>query len=149
VAVGAERYEPGAGRGEIDGRATYALGVAAYDARRPPFVGTNRRGSRHIAERPGSTGCVLTAPAICRRIMKALEKVPADRWQTGEVPPGVTAEGARLRGRRVSPLPKVVLAAAGGTVGLLGWSDIRPPGPPTSALDAGAAVRQPPRRLLH
>jgi tetratricopeptide (TPR) repeat protein len=92
VAVGTPSYmspEQAAGE-EVDGRSDiYALGVVAYEmlAGQPPFVGTNRVVvSRHIAERPVP---IERVRADCPRplasaIMKALEKPPAERWQTGE-----------------------------------------------------------------
>jgi serine/threonine-protein kinase len=139
VAVGTPSYmspEQAAGE-EIDGRSDlYALGVVAYEmlAGQPPFVGTNRVVvSRHIAERPTPIDRVRPdcPRPLAAAIMKALEKQPADRWQTGdEFRHALTAErGARPRGRRgLAAAAAVVLAVAGGTVGLLGRGDGPPAG---------------------
>lgn len=92
VAVGTPSYmspEQAAGE-EIDGRSDlYALGVVAYEmlAGQPPFVGTNRVVvSRHIAERPVPIDRVRPdcPRQLAAAIMKALEKHPGERWQTGE-----------------------------------------------------------------
>jgi tetratricopeptide (TPR) repeat protein/tRNA A-37 threonylcarbamoyl transferase component Bud32 len=92
VAVGTPAYmspEQAAGE-EVDGRSDlYALGVVAYEmlAGAPPFQGPNRVVvSKHIAERPVALERVRPdAPRpLAAAIMRALEKQPADRWQTGE-----------------------------------------------------------------
>ena len=92
VAVGTPAYmspEQAAGE-EIDGRSDlYALGVVAYEmlAGAPPFQGPNRVVvSKHIAERPAPIERLRPdAPRpLAAAIMRALEKHPADRWQTGE-----------------------------------------------------------------
>ena len=92
VAVGTPAYmspEQAAGE-EIDGRSDlYALGVVAYEmlAGAPPFRGPNRVVvSKHIAERPAPIERLRpdTPRPLAAAIMRALEKQPADRWQTGE-----------------------------------------------------------------
>jgi tetratricopeptide (TPR) repeat protein len=92
VAVGTPTYmspEQAAGE-EIDGRSDlYALGVVAYEmlAGRPPFTGASRVVvSKHIAERPAPVGKVRpgTPPRLAGALMRALEKHPSERWQTGE-----------------------------------------------------------------
>jgi len=92
VAVGTPTYmspEQAAGE-EVDGRSDlYALGIVAYEmlTGRPPFTGASRVVvSKHIAERPAPVGKVRrgTPPRLAAAVMRALEKHPSDRWQTGE-----------------------------------------------------------------
>jgi len=92
VAVGTPSYmspEQAAGE-EIDGRSDlYALGIVAYEmlTGRPPFTGASRVVvSKHIAERPAPVGKVRrgTPPRLAAAVMRALEKHPSERWQTGE-----------------------------------------------------------------
>jgi eukaryotic-like serine/threonine-protein kinase len=92
IAVGTPVYmspEQAAGE-EIDNRTDlYALGVVAYEmlAGHPPFQGPNRVVvSKHIAERPVPIERLRpeTPPELAGAIMRALEKQPSDRWQTGE-----------------------------------------------------------------
>ena len=138
VAVGTPSYmspEQAAGE-EVDGRSDlYALGVVAYEmlAGQPPFVGTNRVVvSRHIAERPVRIDRVRPdcPRPLADAIMRALEKQPADRWQTGEeFRQALTVPSAGRRPLRRSRLVAGVaaaLAVAGATVGLIG----RREGPP-------------------
>ena len=67
----------------------YALGVVGYEmlAGRPPFRGANAAAvaSKHLAERPTPIENLRPdAPALAyHAIVRALEKDPADRWQTG------------------------------------------------------------------
>ena len=137
VAVGTPSYmspEQAAGE-EIDGRSDiYALGVVAYEmlAGQPPFVGTNRVVvSRHIAERPAPIDRVRPdcPRPLAAAIMRALEKQPGDRWQTGEefrqalTSAHRPAGARRWRGMAVAALG---LALAGASVGILG----RREGPP-------------------
>jgi serine/threonine-protein kinase len=139
VAVGTPAYmspEQAAGE-EIDGRSdVYALGVVAYEmlAGAPPFVGPSRVVvSKHIAERPVPIERIRpeTPRPLAAAIMRALEKHPADRWQTGEefrralteLRPAVRSR--RRRGVVIAGAAAAVVALAAG-VGLL-----RPePGPP-------------------
>src|SRR5215210_3112157 len=92
VAVGTPVYmspEQAAGE-EIDTRSDlYALGVVAYEmlAGHPPFQGPHRVVvSKHIAERPVPIQRWRPdAPAaLGTAVMRALEKQPSDRWQTGD-----------------------------------------------------------------
>ncbi len=92
VAVGTPAYmspEQAAGE-DIDGRSDlYALGVVAYEmlAGAPPFQGPNRVVvSKHMAERPVPIERIRpdTPRTLVAAVMRALEKQPADRWQTGE-----------------------------------------------------------------
>ena len=139
VAVGTPAYmspEQAAGE-EIDGRSdVYALGVVAYEmlAGAPPFVGPNRVVvSKHIAERPVPIERIRpeTPRPLAAAIMRALEKQPADRWQTGEEFRRALVEeqaARRPRGRR-----RLVLAGAGVAVAALAVGAAllsREPGPP-------------------
>ncbi len=140
VAVGTPAYmspEQAAGE-ELDGRSDiYALGVVAYEmlAGAPPFQGPNRViVSKHIAERPVPIQRVRpdTPGALAAAIMRALEKPPADRWQTGEdFRQALTVERAVPRPR---PRRRLLLAgAAAALVAVLavgGRAARRVPGPP-------------------
>ncbi len=141
VAVGTPAYmspEQASGE-EVDGRSDlYALGVVAYEmlAGAPPFRGPNRVVvSKHIAERPVPIERVRpdTPRPLAAAIMRALEKQPADRWQTGEAfrqalvaeqPP---ARPAPRRRRLVLAGLGLALAVAAGSFGLAR----RAPGPPS------------------
>jgi serine/threonine-protein kinase len=142
VAVGTPSYmspEQAAGE-EVDSRSDlYGLGVVAYEmlAGHPPFQGTNRVVvSKHIAERPVPVERVRPdcPRALSGAVMKALEKQPGERWQTGEeLRQAVTGERelpARRSGRRNALLAAaaVALAIAGTTVGLVRRSDGPPAG---------------------
>jgi serine/threonine protein kinase/tetratricopeptide (TPR) repeat protein len=140
VAVGTPVYmspEQAAGE-EIDSRSDlYALGVVAYEmlAGHPPFQGPHRIVvSKHIAERPIPIERVRpeTPRELAGAIMRALEKQPAERWQSGEeFRQAVAGERAtslpdrRVR-RRLVALAAVALAILTATVGLVR----RSPGPP-------------------
>ena len=140
VAVGTPAYmspEQASGE-EIDGRSDlYALGVVAYEmlAGAPPFRGPNRVVvSKHIAERPAPLERLRPdAPrSLAAAIMRALEKQPADRWQTGEAfrQALVTEQPAARPGRRrrrVLAGVAVALALGAGAFGLAR----RSPGPPS------------------
>ena len=132
VAVGTPAYmspEQAAGE-EVDSRSDlYALGVVAYEmlAGQPPFQGTNRVVvSKHIAERPvpieQARGRTARDP-LAGAIMKALEKQPNDRWQTGEefrqAVAGERALPPRNRKRQgLVAAAAIALAAVGTTLGL-------------------------------
>jgi len=138
VALGTPVYmspEQAAGE-EIDSRSDlYALGVVAYEmlAGHPPFQGPNRVVvSKHIAERPVPLERVRPdAPdELTGAIMRALEKQPSDRWQTGEeFRQAVAGERPTPRRRvpqRIVALAAVLLAVLTATIGLAR----RSPGPP-------------------
>jgi serine/threonine-protein kinase len=140
VAVGTPNYmspEQAAGE-EIDGRSDlYALGVVAYEmlAGRPPFTGASRVVvSKHIAERPAPISKLRpeTPPRLAGAIMRALEKHPSERWQTGEefrqALAGEREIPVRPGARRGRWIGIAGLAAAGlvGLIALAGRSQ-RPP----------------------
>jgi len=92
IAVGTPTYmssEQAAGE-PVDTRSDlYGLGVVAYEALagQPPFLGPHRVVvSKHIAERPMPVQRVRPEVplALAAAVMRALEKHPADRWQSGE-----------------------------------------------------------------
>jgi serine/threonine-protein kinase len=140
VAVGTPVYmspEQAAGE-EIDSRSDlYALGIVAYEmlAGHPPFQGPHRIVvSKHIAERPVPIERLRpeTPRELAGAIMRALEKQPSERWQSGEeFRQAVAGERAaprparRLR-RRFIALTAAALAILTATIGLVR----RSPGPP-------------------
>jgi serine/threonine-protein kinase len=142
VAVGTPSYmspEQAAGE-EVDSRSDlYALGVVAYEmlAGHPPFQGSNRVVvSKHIAERPApierlSPDCPRP---LAGAVMKALEKQPGERWQTGEelrqAVMGERSLPAKRADRRtaVAAAAAVALAALGASVGLARRSETPPEG---------------------
>jgi serine/threonine protein kinase/tetratricopeptide (TPR) repeat protein len=139
VAVGTPTYmspEQAAGE-EVDSRSDlYALGVVAYEmlGGNPPFLGPNRVVvSKHIAERPVPIERLRPdAPRpLAAAIMRALEKQPADRWQTGEeLRQALTAPVAASRPTRRRRLVLTGAAAAlTAVLGLVGLAR-RSPGPP-------------------
>jgi serine/threonine-protein kinase len=139
VAVGTPTYmspEQSAGE-EVDSRSDlYSLGVVGYEmlAGHPPFQGPNRVVvSKHIAERPVPIEKIRSdcPPSLSNAIMRALEKHPAARWQTGQaMRDALTATAPVAPARRVrrfavmSALAAVLVAGA--TVTLAGRRD----GPP-------------------
>jgi len=141
VAVGTPAYmspEQAAGE-EVDRRSDlYALGIVGYEmlAGHPPFQGPNRVVvSKHIAERPAPVDriCPACPRPLAGAIMKALEKHPAERWQSGEElrqamagERPLPARSGRRRGlAAVAVVAAVALIAA--VVGLARRSD-GPPG---------------------
>jgi len=154
VALGTPSYmapEQASADPHIDHRVDiYALGVVGYEllAGRPPFVGGSPQQvlAAHVtqAPEPVSTHRKSLSPALNSVIMKALEKRPADRWQTAEemlaqLEPLMTPSGGMTptetrpyTGVRVAPRwPRavaagVVIAAIGGAVF---WFMNRPPAP--------------------
>ena len=141
VAVGTPVYmspEQAAGE-EIDTRSDlYALGVVAYEmiAGQPPFQGPHRVVvSKHMAERPVPIERLRpeTPRELAGAVMRALEKQPSDRWQTGEeFRQAVVGErqrplSSRQSRRRVISLAAAVLVLLVATVALVRHS----PGPPS------------------
>jgi serine/threonine-protein kinase len=143
VAVGTPTYmSPEQAAGEtVDHRSDlYALGVVAYEmvAGRPPFQGVNAAAvaSMHLAERPTPLETLRpeTPAGLAQAIMRALEKDPVRRWQTGaEFRDAVLAagQGTRAEVRPARPrrwLPFVAAAAL--LVGLFTVVSLRSAGPP-------------------
>jgi eukaryotic-like serine/threonine-protein kinase len=139
VAVGTPVYmspEQAAGE-EIDRRSDlYSLGVVAYEmlVGHPPFQGSHRVVvSKHIAERPVPVQRLRpeTPEPLAAAVMRALEKVPAERWQTAEeLRQAVAGERPTPQRRRF----RNSLIAAGVGAVLIGGAIIglvrRTPGPP-------------------
>jgi serine/threonine-protein kinase len=94
VALGTPAYmapEQASADPHIDHRVDiYALGVMGYEllAGRPPFTGASPQQvlAAHVMQTPElvSTHRPSISPALTNVIMKALEKRPADRWQSAE-----------------------------------------------------------------
>lgn len=141
VAVGTPVYmspEQAAGE-EIDTRSDlYALGVVAYEmlVGQPPFHGPHRVVvSKHLAERPVPIERLRseTPRELAGAVMRALEKQPSDRWQTGE------EFRQALSGERPLPPPshrsrRRILSLAGAALVLLVATVAlvrRNPGPPS------------------
>jgi eukaryotic-like serine/threonine-protein kinase len=133
VAVGTPAYmspEQAAGE-EVDSRSDlYGLGVVAYEmlAGQPPFQGANRVVvSKHIAERPVpiERHRPESPKALAGAVMKALEKHPGERWQSGEELRQAVAGERALPVRRSVRRPLALAAAAlalavlGTTIGLV------------------------------
>jgi tetratricopeptide (TPR) repeat protein/TolB-like protein len=141
VAVGTPAYmspEQAAGE-EIDSRSDlYALGVVAYEmlAGHPPFQGPHRVVvSKHIAERPVPIDRVRpeTPAVLTDAIMRALEKQPSDRWQSGaEFRAAVAGERPAVRHpwrrRRLGAVAAIALVVLVATVALVGRSSGPPKG---------------------
>ncbi|MBI3791532.1 MAG: PD40 domain-containing protein [Gemmatimonadetes bacterium] len=126
----------------------YALGVVGYEllAGRPPFVGASPQQvlAAHVTQAPESLGVrrPQLAPALVHVIMKALEKRPADRWQSAEemlaqLEPLVMSSGgltpAETRPyagvKTPSPWPKRAAVGVGvlAIAGAVAWALTRPP----------------------
>ncbi len=130
VAVGTPAYmSPEQAAGEsVDARSDiYGLGVVAYEmlAGQPPFVGPNRvLVSRHLSERP--TPIERARPDVPKHlasaVIRALEKAPGDRWQTGdEMRRALAGEptGRRWGRRRIAALTAAaVVIVLGGALAL-------------------------------
>ncbi len=141
VAVGTPVYmspEQAAGE-EIDIRSDlYALGIVAYEmlAGQPPFQGPHRVVvSKHIAERPVPVERLRpdTPRPLADAVMRALEKQPAERWQTGEefhqavLGERPTPPSSRRTRRRLMSLGIAAAVLLAATIALAR----RTPGPPS------------------
>jgi len=143
VAVGTPAYmSPEQAAGEaVDARSDlYGLGVVAYEmlAGQPPFVGPNRVVvSRHLSERPAPLDRIRpeVPKHLAAAVMRSLEKVPADRWQTGdEMRRALQGERVQRPGllRRARLLAATAVVAA---AGLAGWLGLAPRGGPPPNVD--------------
>ncbi len=153
--VGYMAPEQSLGGTDVDARADiYSLGVVAHEmfAGAPPFVGANTHSilAAHLTQAPPRLDRLRrdVPVQICRAIEKALQKDPADRFQTATEFGAAFAlgNGSRSGGSRAVriprlpisrlPLAKLGLAAVAVGVGLAGWYayDRDPRGPTESVI---------------
>jgi Tol biopolymer transport system component len=152
VSIGTPQYmspEQASGQSNIDGRSdVYALGVVLYEmlAGQPPFTGASAPAiiASVLADEPKPIRLKRKAVPgqIDDAIGRALEKLPADRWQTGAefvqaLNGGASARrrGSGLRQLLRSPLVPWTVAAA--LVGVLASIGIENSRRPTTVLDVG------------
>jgi serine/threonine-protein kinase len=139
VALGTPTYmSPEQASGEpVDARSDlYALGVLAYEmlAGQPPFTGSVRIVvSKHLTERPVPVQKLRPdcPPDLAAAVMRALEKHPDARWQTGEeLRAALAGERAVPRRRRwgLAAVAAVAALAVTGAALALGRRDGPPPG---------------------
>ncbi|MFL5520035.1 MAG: protein kinase domain-containing protein [Gemmatimonadales bacterium] len=137
VAVGTPTYmspEQAAGEG-VDARSDlYSLGVVAYEmlTGQPPFTGGTRVVvSKHLSERPAPITKLRPdcPPGLADAVMRALEKHPDERWQTGDA--FYTALENRSPSRRRKRWTMLAGAAAAAlTLGVIAMGRLRSNGPP-------------------
>jgi serine/threonine-protein kinase len=160
IAVGTPTYmSPEQAAGEpVDGRSDlYGLGVVAYEALsgQPPFLGPNRVVvSKHIAERPVPIDRIRgdTPPQLAAAVMRALEKDPAARWQSGEA-----LQHALTRPAAIGPsvrFPKrgqlaAVSVAILAVVAALGLTRLRSDAPPAGVVARHSMLILPFGNLQH
>src|SRR2546430_6486170 len=136
VSLGTPHYmspEQAAGEQNLDPRAdTYALGVGLYEmlAGQPPFPGPPAQAifARVLSEehRPLVFHRKTVPPHVDAAVARALEKLPADRWQTaGGLAAALTSGRASTGSRGLPPParrrvanPRAAAALAGGARGV-------------------------------
>src|SRR4029077_19626841 len=149
VSLGTPHYmspEQAAGEQHLDPRAdTYALGVVLYEilAGQPPFTGPTAQAifARVLSEepRPLVFHRKTVPPHVDAAVARALEKLPADRWQTAaEFAAALTSPGASRRRRRprAGALRRFAIpGAAGALLVAVAWMGLRSrPGALSSAV---------------
>ena len=125
LAVGTPQYmspEQATGDRIVDARTdVYSLGAVTYEmlTGEPPHTGTTSGAivARILTEQPRSIR--TTRPSVSREleasVLRALEKTPADRWQTARHFADALSSGARFRGtagsraRRLASRPALVI----------------------------------------
>src|SRR5687767_3384814 len=140
MSLGTPQYmspEQAMGERTIDGRSDlYALGVVTYEmlAGEPPFTGPNVQAivARLLSEEPRSLAAQRRAvpPGVEHAVMRALEKLPADRYSRTtefaaallvDAPPSIRGGGRARRNlsSRIWPIAAMgaVMLAAGVAVG--------------------------------
>jgi eukaryotic-like serine/threonine-protein kinase len=132
LALGTPAYmspEQASGDARIDGRADiYALGCVLYEmvTGNPPFTGSSAQAilARHSIDQvpPLRTVRKAVPPAMERAVLKALEKVPADRYANArELVEALTAS-ERVPAKRGSRLRVIgASVSAAGVVGVAAW----------------------------
>jgi eukaryotic-like serine/threonine-protein kinase len=119
---------------DVDRRSDiYALGAVAYEmvAGQPPFTGSSVQTvlSKVISEdpRPVSEHRRSVPPHVAAAIAKALEKLPADRWQSaGEFADALTKKDAYVAARTLrSPSTLIPWGLAAVFALALGWVSLR------------------------
>src|SRR5712692_6532771 len=152
VSLGTPHYmspEQAAGEQNLDPRAdTYALGVVLYEmlAGQPPFTGLTAQAifARVLSEEPQRLifHRKTVPPHVDAAVARALEKLPADRWQTAaEFAAALTSPGgSSRRGRPLAGALRrfAIPGAAGALLVAVAWMVFR--GRP-GALPAAAPVR--------
>jgi len=152
VSIGTPQYmspEQASGQSNIDGRSdVYALGVVLYEmlAGQPPFTGSSAQAiiASVLADDPQPIGLKRKAvpSQIDDAIGRALEKLPADRWQTGAELVQALNGGASGRRRgsglrrllRSAVVPWTVAAALVAVLATVGIENYRRP---TTVVDVG------------
>ncbi len=123
VAVGTPNYmspEQAAGQGHIDARTdVYALGCVVYEmlVGEPPFTGVDPQMivARLLSEDPPSLRVVRPGipAAVERTVRRALEKNPADRYQSASAFAAALTEAMKGAGRTIArPAARRVILAA-------------------------------------
>jgi Tol biopolymer transport system component/tRNA A-37 threonylcarbamoyl transferase component Bud32 len=119
---------------DVDHRSDiYALGAMAYEmlAGQPPFTGGSVQTilNKVISEAPRPVGehRKSVPPYVGAAIAKALEKLPADRWQTAtEFADALAGKGAAGSGRTIPSVRVAIPWALAATLALaLGWVALR------------------------
>jgi TolB-like protein len=144
LVVGTPAYmspEQASGEGHLDGRAdVYALGCVLYEmlAGEPPHTGPTVQAilARHQYEQPRPLRTVRPdlPPGVERIVLKALAKVPADRFRGAAELSAALAAPASGRARLSRPR----LAALGVLAAVAGWWAMRPPAPDPAGAGPGA-----------
>ena len=160
VSLGTPYYmspEQAAGQREVDPRSDiYALGVVLYEmlAGHPPFTGTNVQTvfRKVLSEdpRPLTEHRKSIPPHVDVAVARALEKLPADRWQTAaqfaEALTDVGAHGgARAAALGQTLVPWVVAATLAVALGWVGFRnarhEVRQEGPVRFGVEFGAGMK--------